>query len=91
MKPEHEALKAQFDEGLKKAKEADAAQQSAAEKNIRVMSMDQARNDMPWMRALAMEKELIAKQHLMSSVWIVTTYWLGMMKISPPVFLGRHS
>ena len=70
MTTEHKALKAQFDAGLKKAKESDVKQQHVAEENIKVMPLDEVRNNMPWMRALAMEQELLAKQHRMSSVWI---------------------
>jgi hypothetical protein len=68
MTPEHKALKAQFDAGLKKAEDSNAEQQRAAQENVRMMPIDQVQRDLPWMRALAMEKELMAKGHTMSSV-----------------------
>jgi hypothetical protein len=83
MATEHKALKAQIDAGLKKARESSAEQQRVAEGNIKVMSLDKVRNNMPWMRALAMEKELLAKQHKMSSVG---TYFLCLMGISSLIF-----
>jgi hypothetical protein len=70
MTPEHKALKTQFDAGLKKAKDSNVELHHAAQDNVKVMSLDQVQNDLPWKRALAMEKELIAKEHTMSSVRI---------------------
>jgi len=70
MTPQHKDMKAQFEVGLKKAGESNAEKLRVAEGNIKVMGKDEVRNDLPWIRALAMEKELAAKQHKYSSVRI---------------------
>jgi hypothetical protein len=62
MTAEHKALKAQFEAGLKKAEVSIAEQVDVAKENIQAFSVDQVQKDLPWMRALAMEKDLIQQQ-----------------------------
>ena len=70
MSPEHEALKVQFEMGLKKAQDSETQTISAVPGKVKTMDMAAVQDKLPWQKALAMENDLIAKQYTQSSVRI---------------------
>lgn len=71
MTPEHKALKVQFESGLKKIQDLEAEAQSVADGNMKVMNIADVQNKLPWQRGLAMEKEIVAKQHNTCSAFVI--------------------
>jgi hypothetical protein len=87
--PAQIVLKAQYEAGLKTAQDG-KAQPPPTDKIIELASSPEGIAMMPWIRALAMEKELVEKRDSNSSVRILFFDTFGFSHSCPPLGLGDH-